>query len=146
MFVCVADLATGNWNCTAVIKDEVVDELSLDLEHLDDRKDWIADTSADGALDTNAHSPVDLLKPASAKKKHRQRCFTCEFCRKLFRSTSDLNKHVRYHTQVKPYACTLCETFFSQSSGFYEHMRRCHPGMPYFTNSVRDSVPSDSAK
>ena len=39
-------------------------------------------------------------------------CHTCKLCEKSFKSSSELNRHIRVHTREKPYACDFSECNF----------------------------------
>ncbi|KAF5298636.1 hypothetical protein FQR65_LT09732 [Abscondita terminalis] len=64
---------------------------------------------------------------------HANDTCVCEFCSKTFKSTRNLNDHLRRshtkekkhqctcHTGVRPYRCTFCEKSFIRSDGLKEH-------------------------
>ena len=47
----------------------------------------------------------------------------CDVCEKVFRSPSHLARHMRTHTNEKPYECDVCWKCFSQSQHLKRHMR-----------------------
>ena len=47
----------------------------------------------------------------------------CDVCEKVFRYPSGLARHMRTHTNEKPYECDVCWKCFSQSSNLKRHMR-----------------------
>ncbi|XP_012251789.2 zinc finger protein 184-like [Athalia rosae] len=51
----------------------------------------------------------------------------CDFCKKEFNHTGDLNKHRRRHTGEKPYECSQCEQKFAHASNLARH-QRVHSG------------------
>ncbi|GAA51130.1 zinc finger protein 43 [Clonorchis sinensis] len=51
---------------------------------------------------------------------------TCEVCGKRCTYQSDLEKHRRVHSKVKPFRCNLCGIPFSQSSSLRRHRRLFH--------------------
>ena len=52
--------------------------------------------------------------------------YECDVCEKRFRQSNGLNVHMCIHTNERPYECDVCEKRFRQSSGLYVHMRRYH--------------------
>ena len=57
-------------------------------------------------------------------------------CGRLFKRLEHLKRHVRTHTQERPYICTLCNKAFSRSDNLAQH-RRTHE------TSVDGSAPSE---
>ena len=47
----------------------------------------------------------------------------CDVCEKVFRYPSGLARHMRTHTNEKPYECDVCWKCFSQSQHLKRHMR-----------------------
>ncbi|KPJ05682.1 Protein ovo [Papilio xuthus] len=44
----------------------------------------------------------------------------------MFYSKSDLEKHIRIHTGVRPYQCNLCDKSFTQKSTLNSHKDAVH--------------------
>ncbi|OAD55101.1 hypothetical protein WN48_05576 [Eufriesea mexicana] len=59
----------------------------------------------------------------------KQRCvgnvrwYACTFCHKEFKKPSDLIRHLRVHTQEKPFKCTYCYRSFALKSTMIAHER-----------------------
>ncbi|XP_017879983.1 zinc finger protein 236-like isoform X2 [Ceratina calcarata] len=59
----------------------------------------------------------------------KQRCvgnvrwYSCTFCHKEFKKPSDLLRHLRVHTQEKPFKCTHCYRSFALKSTMIAHER-----------------------
>ncbi|KAL1451447.1 hypothetical protein WDU94_005823, partial [Cyamophila willieti] len=53
----------------------------------------------------------------------RRPCFACNY---IARDMYDLRKHVRKHTNEKPFECLACEVRFRQISGALSHMKKQH--------------------
>ncbi|EEC09034.1 zinc finger protein, putative [Ixodes scapularis] len=53
----------------------------------------------------------------------------CMYCTKEFKKPSDLVRHIRIHTQEKPYKCSHCFRAFAVKSTLTNHVRATHLGM-----------------
>lgn len=52
-----------------------------------------------------------------------QRNFTCEICSKTFKTSSNLNVHIKMHNNQRDHQCTLCPLSFFTSSHLKAHVR-----------------------
>ena len=62
---------------------------------------------------------IDFRKGSKRKRGQHE----CGVCKKVFGSQADLARHMRTHTNEKPYECDVCEKRFTQSSTLKRHMR-----------------------
>lgn len=53
----------------------------------------------------------------------------CMYCTKEFKKPSDLVRHIRIHTQEKPYKCNHCFRAFAVKSTLTNHVRATHLGV-----------------
>lgn len=58
-----------------------------------------------------------------------EKIYNCSFCGKRLTSQTQLDRHERVHTNVRPYKCTLCETAFKRASHLKAH-EKLHAGFP----------------
>ncbi|XP_076043214.1 uncharacterized protein LOC143026536 [Oratosquilla oratoria] len=58
--------------------------------------------------------------------------YECETCTVLFKSPSELNRHVRIHTGERPFTCELCASTFIRKCHLDLHLRR-HRGEKKFS-------------
>ena len=61
-----------------------------------------------------------ILAKGVKRKRGQHECGVCE---KVFGSQADLARHMRTHTNEKPYECDVCEKRFTTSSSLKVHMR-----------------------
>ncbi|XP_067635455.1 uncharacterized protein [Eurosta solidaginis] len=57
--------------------------------------------------------------------------YPCDICGKHFKTTWDLNRHERSHSDEKPHKCDSCEKRFTQAATLREHMRTHTGEKPY---------------
>ena len=58
--------------------------------------------------------------------------FYCEFCNKGFHDNSNLKRHLRTHTNEKPYECKQCDKKFGHSQSLKDHILTVHKNQkPY---------------
>lgn len=62
--------------------------------------------------------------------KDKARKFECDVCKKKFLGANDLRKHVRIHTNERPYVCNECGQGFRQAGSLKNHIVCKHsPGL-----------------
>ena len=66
-------------------------------------------------------------------------------CGRLFKRMEHLKRHVRTHTQERPYVCPLCHKAFSRSDNLAQHRRthEAHPDRPASSEDELDDAPRD---
>jgi len=64
------------------------------------------------------------------KRKWTQR-HECDVCEKMFGSQADLARHMRIHTNERPYECEVCEKRFTRADHLQTHMRIHTNEKPY---------------
>lgn len=50
----------------------------------------------------------------------------CEVCCRSFATVSNLNAHMKTHSEEKAYPCTECDRAFKWSSSLLTHMQSAH--------------------
>lgn len=74
----------------------------------------------------NASQPTDLTAngPIDGQQQH-QKGFSCPLlsCGRLFKRLEHLKRHVRTHTQERPYECARCAKRFSRSDNLTQHIK-----------------------
>uniref|UniRef100_A0A8D8LRM1 Zinc finger protein 177 n=2 Tax=Cacopsylla melanoneura TaxID=428564 RepID=A0A8D8LRM1_9HEMI len=68
------------------------------------------------------HSDVIDVSDSSDDDSRERSPYSCQYCRKEFRSNADLTRHVRCHTGERPYNCDHCSKSFSQSAHLRRHL------------------------
>ncbi|TKA78048.1 hypothetical protein B0A55_02123 [Friedmanniomyces simplex] len=76
------------------------------------------------------------LAETSSPYPHKSHSCPIPMCGRLFKRLEHLKRHVRTHTQERPYLCHLCQKAFSRSDNLAQH-RRTHE------TSVDGSAPSE---
>ncbi|XP_046802766.1 zinc finger protein 271-like isoform X1 [Lucilia cuprina] len=69
---------------------------------------------------------LDLLAEHIKVMKHIQKPNICKYCLKSFDRRTDLNRHIRIHTDERPYSCNVCDTSFKQVNHLKRHKESMH--------------------
>ena len=64
---------------------------------------------------------ITVRKGAKRKRGHE-----CDVCEKVFRYPSQLTRHMRTHTNEKPFECHVCEKRYRYAQSLRYHMRTQH--------------------
>lgn len=59
-------------------------------------------------------------------KRNTKEGYSCQVCRKMFTSSSNLAVHSMIHSGTKPFKCDLCSWSFRQKAHLQKHMRHIH--------------------
>lgn len=98
----------------------------------------VKNSNSDTIKENNVISFVTLLnktadgglkKSITIKQRHvgSVKWYDCHFCHKAFKKPSDLIRHLRVHTQEKPFKCSECHRSFALKSTMKYH-ERIHAG------------------
>ena len=70
---------------------------------------------------------------SSIDKKNGKPVFSCQHCKKIYKSKENLTLHIRnIHFKEKPYNCKYCSAVFSHRNGKTYHERKFHTNyLPY---------------
>ncbi|XP_077381417.1 uncharacterized protein LOC144021192 [Festucalex cinctus] len=98
----------------------------------DNDDDDTNDKTSDSAWSPPWRLEKILGKPTVGGNTRTRKTLTCVFCTdRHFTTAHKLARHMRTHTQEKPFRCPICPTVFSQSYHLMRHMRVQHNAFRY---------------
>lgn len=92
----------------------------------------VASTTESAMIMSVADTATGQMKMHVYRMVGNVRWHQCMYCSKEFKKPSDLVRHIRIHTQEKPYKCSHCFRAFAVKSTLTAHTRATHLGVKQF--------------
>lgn len=92
----------------------------------------VASTTESAMVMSVADTATGQIKMHIYRMVGNVRWHQCMYCTKEFKKPSDLVRHIRIHTQEKPYKCSHCFRAFAVKSTLTAHTRATHLGVKQF--------------
>lgn len=93
-----------------------------DDEDEDDEDDDMMPTNLSTSKNGNCSGSSNNI----GSKRSGKEGYSCQVCRKMFTSSSNLAVHSMIHSGTKPFKCDLCSWSFRQKAHLQKHMRHIH--------------------
>ena len=96
--------------------------------------------------DLEANQQIQNEETTFIKKgvKRKRAQHECDVCEKMFRYPSGLARHMRIHTNEKPYECDVCEKRCTTAGNLQSHMRIHANEKPYECDVCEKRVTTSS--
>ncbi|XP_014481425.1 PREDICTED: zinc finger protein 236-like isoform X2 [Dinoponera quadriceps] len=114
-------------------KNEVTSKESTEPKKMDSRTTYVT------LLDKAAGGTMRKYLTIKQHCVGNVRWYACSFCPKEFKKPSDLIRHLRVHTQEKPFKCMYCVRSFALKSTMIAH-ERTHTGVKKYACSSCDKT------
>lgn len=104
---------------------------SSNVHHCDDDEDDEMEEDDDSEtlptnLSTSKNGNCGSSSSSLNSKRNTKEGYSCQVCRKMFTSSSNLAVHSMIHSGTKPFKCDLCSWSFRQKAHLQKHMRHIH--------------------
>ncbi|KFM59210.1 Zinc finger protein 112-like protein, partial [Stegodyphus mimosarum] len=89
---------------------------------------------SDNSLGLNVYNDVPVQNSTAIKlpDAFESRClFPCSYCHKSFNSITDINRHMSFHADIRPFKCPYCSYCSRTNSQLKVHMMR-HEGIKHY--------------
>lgn len=91
------------------------------------------DNHVQNATRKRAAKATNTTTKSTKRTKRTKRKYLCHFCNKVFLGGNDLRKHIRVHTDERPFECTHCGQKFRQGGCLKNHIASQHGTTQTFT-------------
>eukprot|EP01084_Bolivina_argentea_P085335 154219_1 len=110
--------ATLSVNDDTVLSPTVYVQKKTPPKKTDQQKQIQSQSELDSALTLITNKYINTTYSAERKQ--------CGYCHKLFTTNYELTRHVRIHTNERPYKCAICDKGFKQKQHMITHKKSVH--------------------